>query len=283
MTNKKLIKLCSLWLLLGIIFSLFSCGAVLATDDPVIDYFYAVPAVIKTGETITLTWKTTNVAKIEIRGIVSPQEDLPTTGTLEVWPLTTTSYILIAYGTNGILVSQSFTVNVDITGTVKINLFESNKTSVGLGETVLLSWKISNGKSVRILGIEKEDDVIRPLEGNLEVWPFKTTTYILEATGLNGEIATESITINVKETTHPEILSFVSNNYTISKGEMITLTWNTKNAVKCTLETSTGLSLKDRKPNGLISVTPNKTTTFTLIAIDASGNEKKKSLTITIK
>jgi len=285
MTSKKFMQLCSLWLLVGILLSLFSCGAVFAAGEPQINSFYATPALVKSGETVTLKWSTSNVARVEILGIEKEGETVPTNGTLEVWPLTTTSYILVAYGTNGTVVSKAFTVNVGVTGTVKIDFFKSNKTVVAPGETVALAWKISNGKSARIIGMQHGDEtIINPVSGNLEVWPLATTTYMLEATGLNGEVQSASITINVKEnTTNPEILSFVSNKYIISKGEMITLSWTTKNATTCKITTSTGQTLPNRPPNGSISLTPNKTTSFTLIALDAKGNETKKSITVTVK
>ncbi len=283
MNGKKLMQLCSLWLVVGILLYLFSCGAVYAAGETTINYFSATPAVVKSGETVTLTWKTTNVAKIQILGIErEPEEGLPLTGTLEVWPLATTSYVLIAYGTNGSVVSKSFTVNVDVTGTVKIDFFKSDKTTVNPGETVILSWRVLNGKNTRIIGIEHEDECIRPIEGNVEVWPLKTTTYVLIANGINGEIASASITVNVKEPSKPEILSFTSSKTVITKGEMITLSWTTKNAVSCRIETNMGHKIPNRPPNGSISTTPNKTLDFTLIAIDAAGNETKQTITITV-
>ena len=284
MTSKKFPQLCSLWLIVGLVLSLFSCGAVYAANEPEINHFYATPASVNSGETVTLDWQTTNVARVEIIGIEHvPEEGLATTGTTEIWPLTTTSYVLIAYGNNGMVVSKAFTVNVGVTGTVKIDFFKSTKILVTPGETVSLSWRIYNGKSARIIGIEHEDECLRPLEGEVEVWPLKTTTYILEATGFNGEVQSASITVNVKEnTTNPEILSFISNKYNISKGEMITLSWTTNNTITCKITTSSGQTLPNRPPNGSISLTPNKTTTFTLIALDASGNETKQSLTITV-
>lgn len=283
MNGRKFMQLCSLWLVVGLVLTLFSCGAVFAAGEPKIDYFYATPALVKAGETVTLKWKTTNVSRVEIIGL-EKQEELLTTGELEVWPLTTTSYVLIAYGTNDTVISKAFTVNVGVTGTVKISYFKSDKTIVAPGQTVKLSWAILNGKSAKIIGIEHGDETVNPVSGDLEVWPLKTTTYILEATGMNGEVQSASVTINVKEdTSNPEILSFVSTKYTISKGEMITLSWTTKNAVSCKIVTSSGQTLPNRPPNGSISLTPNSTTTFTLIAVDAKGNEAKKSLTITVK
>lgn len=286
MKGIKIFKVASLWLLIGIVLSLLSAGAALAaTPGPVIESFSADNAVIKAGNTVTLRWKVTNAAEIEIIGIEKGDEiDLPLEGAIEVWPMTSTSYILIAYGLDGTVTAKSFTVNVGTSGAVKINYFKASPLTVSPMETVLLSWKITNGVSTRILGISpKDDEMIRPIEGSIEAWPEVTTVYIIEATGVKGEIASAAIAVNVKKPTLPKILTFTASKTTVSKGEMITLAWTTENAVKCTIKTSSGAELTNRPPNGKIAVTISKTQAFTLYAYDASGQEAQARIEIIVK
>lgn len=256
-----------------------------AAKKPNIVKFYAAPASVKAGETTTLYWKVTGASECEIVGIEkTPEENLPIEGSLEVWPMTTTSYVLIVYGLDGTIISQSVTVNVDASGAVKIQSFKASATQVAPYETVMLTWVVLNGKSVRVVGISpKGDEVICPIVGGIEVWPETTTTYLLEATGLNGEIASASITVNVKAPTLPKILSFTASKSVITRGELVKLSWTTQDAVKCTITTSDGATLPNRPPNGSISVTPNTTKTYTLTAINANGNEVKASLVITVQ
>jgi plastocyanin len=286
MRGIKLVKVISLWLLVGLALSVLSAGAALAaTSGPVIESFYADNLVVKAGNTVTLQWKVTNAAKIEIIGIEKGDEiALRLEDSIETWPLTTTSYVLIAYGRDGTVAAKSLTVNVGTSGNVKIDYFKAAPLMVSPGQTVLLFWKILNGVSCRILGISpKYDEMILPLEGSIEAWPEVTTVYILEATGVNGEVASAAIAVNVSNPTVPKILSFTASKITVSKGEMITLTWTTENAVKCTIKTSSGAELTNRPPSGKIAVTISKTQTFTLYAYDASGQETQASIKIIVK
>ncbi|MGD8400038.1 MAG: hypothetical protein PVH64_03755, partial [Bacillota bacterium] len=166
-----------------------------------------------------------------------------------------------------------------------IDYFKASATQIACGDTVTLSWKVNNGVSVRVLGIsEKDDECVRYTEGSIQVWPIETTTYLLEATGKNGAIASAAVTVNVGTVvvTQPEILSFTASKYEIGRGDLVILTRKTANTIKCTLTTGK-VSITNRPANGSIAVTPNKTKTFTLIAYDADNNQVQKSLTITVK
>jgi hypothetical protein len=276
MKGTKLFKVVSLWLLVGVVFSLLSAsGALAAAAGPVIESFYADPAIVNAGKTVTLHWKVINAAEIEIIGIEKGDEiDLPLEGTIEAWPMVTTSYVLIAHGLNGTVAAKSFTVNVGTSGTVKIDYFKVTPLVVSPQQPVLLAWRIINGVSTRILGISPEDDeIVRPVEGSLQTCPKETTVYLLEATGVKGEVASVAIAVNVTKPTLPKILSFTASKTKISMGEMIVLSWTTENAVKCTIKTSDGAELPNRPPNGKIAVTPNTTKTFTLYAYNACGQE----------
>jgi hypothetical protein len=289
MTGMKLLRNGTLWLLTGVLLTLCAAGEVFAAQSKeaaaTIESFYADPAVVGAGETATLHWKVTNASAIEILGIEKEPEELGLEDSLEVWPLTTTSYILIAHGLDGNAVSKAFTVNVDLKNDVNINYFKASATQIACGDLVTLSWKVSNGVSVRIIGIsDKDDECVRSTEGSVLVWPTETTTYLLEATGANGAVASAAVTVNVGTVvvTEPEILSFTASKYEIGRGDLVILSWKTKNAIKCTLTTGS-VSITNRPANGSIAVTPNKTKTFTLIAYDAADNQVEKSLTITVK
>jgi hypothetical protein len=285
MTGKKFLGKASLWLLAGLLLTMLGASGVLATDAATIETFYAAPAMVSSGETTYLHWKVTNASSIEIIGIEkSNDETLPLEGSLEVWPLITTSYILIAHGMDGNSVSKSVTVNVGLKGDVRIDYFNASATVINNGDTVTLSWKAANAVSTRIIGISKKDDeCIRDTQGSVEVWPTETTTYLLEATGRSGEITSVSVTVNVGEiTVQPKILSFTVSKTEIFRGELVILSWTAENAVKCSIKTDNS-TITNRQPSGSIAVTPNKTKTFTLIAYDANGNYVEKSLTITVK
>jgi plastocyanin len=286
MTGKKLLGKGSLWLLVGLLLIMFGASGALAADGATIESFYAAPAVVGSGETTVLYWKATNASSIDIVGIERESEEaLPLEGSLEVWPLITTSYVLIVHGTDGKDISKSVTVNVDLKGDVHIDYFKASATEIASGNTVTLSWMASNAENVRLIGISaKDDECIRPIIGNVEVWPTETTTYLLEATGKSGEITSAAVTVNVytAPVVEPKILTFKASKTEISKGDLVILSWTTENVVKCSISTGSS-TITNRPANGAIGVTPNKTKTFTLTAYDANGKSVQESLTITVK
>jgi hypothetical protein len=285
MKGIKLFRMVGLWLLVGVVLSLLSTGGALAASGPVIESFYADPGVIQSGNTVMLNWKVTNAAEIEIIGIEKGDEiELPLEGSIETWPMVTTSYVLIAHGLDGTIAAKSFTVNVGTSGTVKIDYFKVTPLVVAPKQPVLLAWRIVNGVSTRIIGISpKEDEVARPVEGSLQAYPEASTVYLLEATGVKGEVASVAVAVNVIKPVLPKILTFTASKTTITKGEMIVLSWTTENAVTCTIKTSDGAELPNRPPNGKIAVTPNATKTFTLYAYNANGQETWANLEIVVK
>lgn len=263
--------------------------ATCAFAAPVIEKYAVSATSVQAGQTVKLSWKVTGASEVAIYGIEKDTE-LQTEGSLEVWPLASTSYVLIAYGTDGTVTSKSLSVNVDAKQpSVQIDYYKATPTQVQPGQTVNLSWKVTNGKSTRIVGIDsdnkKTSELTCPIIGNVEVWPLVTTTYLLEATGFNGEIVSSAITVNVVQapTVKPEILSFTASKTTVRSGELVTLTWTTKNATTCTLETSTGKKITGRPTNGSLSVAVSSTMTFTLTALDAKGQTAVAKVTVTVK
>ncbi|NLL72908.1 MAG: hypothetical protein GX237_05215 [Clostridiales bacterium] len=363
---KKKISILKSVLLLACIISLFSLpmmvyGASSTQKSlPKINEFNVSEKNVSIGDTVILTWDVEDATSIKILGLEKEEEDkLPLSGSLEAWPMATTTYVLIATGEGGTS-SSSVTVNVDKVGDVSIDSFNVSAEKVLLGDTVNLSWKTSNASMVTILGLEKEEEDQLPLCGSIEAWPMATTTYIIQATGYNGEVVSKAITVNivdclpavinsftvsseeiyegntvtlewdvtdavsvkindtevdssgamdvtpVETTTYvlsataadgqvvsesitvtvisgPRIISFDASATTVSKGKLVTLTWTTENATECVILTDDGIKLPNRPINGQISVTPNKTRTYTLVAYNDNQITDQKSITITVK
>jgi|GEM_PF-5286948 len=315
---------------------------------------------VSIGDTVILTWDVENATSIEILGLEKEEEEeLPLSGSLETWPMATTTYVLIAKGSGG-TVSASITVNVDCVGDVAIDYFKASSKNVVLGDTVTLSWSTSKACKVSIIGLEKTEEDELPLSGSIEAWPMATTTYILQATGCNGEVVSKAVTVNIVEslpavinsfaasseeiyegntvtldwdvsdavsvklngsevassgaldvtpmetTTYelsavgtdgvlvsksitvtvifgPKITSFTASATTVSKGKLVTLTWTTENATECVILTDDGIKLPNRPTNGKMSITPNSTKTFTLVAYNENEVTDQMSITITVK
>jgi uncharacterized cupredoxin-like copper-binding protein len=338
---------------------------------PVINHFTASATNIVIGETVTLSWDISDAIKVELIGLekVVEEEDLPLKGDLLVWPMASTTYVLNAYGENGSMVSKSVDVNVDSVGPVQILSFTASPEQVKSGETTTLHWQVKNAKTIDIIGIEKLPEELKEIpivEGELEVWPMATTTYVLQAVGYKGEVTSEIVTVsvvndpveitsltvtpneieldetavitwktknaakvkisgvdeelpangsievkpdktgvvkytvtavglsgdlyidcvslNVKEPVSKlKIISFEASKYEVSRGTLVKISWTTEGAVECMIVTSDGISLKDRPANGSISITPNVTRSYTLIAYGDNGKTVEKTIKIVVK
>lgn len=342
---------------------------------PVINYFETDSANVNVGDTVVLSWDVDNATSIEIIGLEKlPEDKLPLEGTMEVWPMDSTTYVLNAYGANGSMKSVSVDVNVGVSGDVEIKSFTAEKTELEPNESTTLSWKLLNAKSFEIIGLEKLPESVKQpekeipvTEGSLEIWPFASTAYVLQVTGFKGEIVSKTIMVTVLEdkvsidsvkinpdeielgqkatisweTTNAEkvsidgvsnnlpadgtvqvkpdksgtinykvvaigkngdkatksvnlvvkqtqkevkIISFDADKMEVSRGTLVKFTWATENADGCMLVTSDGLKLTNRPANGLIRITPNKTRDYTLIAYSGDQqNTVEKTITIKVK
>lgn len=161
-----------------------------------------------------------------------------------------------------------------------IRSFSTSANKVKPGDTVTLSWNVSQAKKIEITGLEKNSEETLSSKGQLEVWPTATTTYTLTCTGYFGITVKKSITVVVQEL--PKIISFTATETEIEKGTLVTLNWETINAANVKLVTNNGIELLARPQIGKISVTPNRTSSFTLIATNESG-VSKQTLTISVK
>lgn len=161
-----------------------------------------------------------------------------------------------------------------------IHSFSASTNKVKPGDTITLSWNVSDAKKIEIKGLEKTSEETLPLKGRLEVWPTATTTYTLTCTGFFGLTVKKAITVEVQKS--PEIKSFTATETEIEKGTLVTLNWETKNAKNVKLVTNNGIELLERPQIGKVSVTPNRTSSFTLIATNGS-EVLKQTITIFVK
>lgn len=112
MTKKMLL----FFLCLSLFLSIPCCKKKLPTQPdipelvaPTIEHFYAYPTEICLGSASTLSWSTTNATRVFINMVTG---DLPATGTLDVYPEETTTYVLTAKNDVGIKLS-SCTVTIE--------------------------------------------------------------------------------------------------------------------------------------------------------------------------
>jgi hypothetical protein len=156
---------------------------------PILLSFAATPETIFTPANSALSWNVLNAAAISLNGA-----DVTTLPGLTVSPSMTTVYQLVASNAGG---SVTGTVTVVVNPAPVIVGFTADKTYVGAGETVTLSWTVNYGDSFSIApGIG--DVTAQTLNGSGSIGlPFTdTTTYTLTAGNAFGfDTATQTITL----------------------------------------------------------------------------------------
>lgn len=139
------------------------------------------------------------------------------------------------------------------------------------GQSVELRWDTQNSAEITI---EPGIGTV-PASGAKSVTPTGTATYTLTAKG-EGPVARKSVTITVVSPLKPSITTFESGSDKIRQGDSTKLIWATQNATEAFISELGSVPLK-----GPRSVSPSKTTTYTLTA-KGPGGSVSQSVEITV-
>jgi hypothetical protein len=275
---------------------------------PVIASFTAAPMEINLWESSVLEWKTTGAETLYIRSDpenenfrLDPQkirrertvidEDYPGTekpepakdkkelnGSMEVLPLETTAFTLVAVNSAG--VKQEESIEVKVLAVPEIISFTASTRTIGPGESVILEWE-TRGAEQDFLDDGGKDPWRTGPNYSHEVRPKETTTYKLTARNKVGD-RHGIIEITVRRPgapgvplplKPPRIHRFHISAPVIAPGESTVLSWVTDHAEKVYLKTKpVGTAI----PPALTAVTTRKTTdTGTETGTGTEGKEKE--------
>lgn len=237
---------------------------------PRIISFNASPATINRGESSTLAWQTENADTVTISpavGSVNPNGSSP------VSPTETTTYTLTASNANGSTSATAVVqVRSDAGGLPRIIRFTAAPMEITSGGSSTIDWLVENADTVTISTLGSV-----PLSGNRQVSPTATAVYTLTATNANGQ-ATATVGINVVPSPigPPTITSCVATPPEIANpGDPVSIGYTVQNATTVTMN---GLAI-----NNPVTVRPTQTTTYTLIAHNASGQTASCQVTVTLR
>ena len=245
------------------------------SNAPIITTFSASPTSINAGDDATLIWDVIGAKSININQGVG---GVASKGTIKVTPAETSIYTLRADSDYG-SVSKSVTVSVDTsnvsTGPAltkdppQIKTFTASSSSITLGDEVTLTWTVDAARTVSIspnIGSVTSS-------GWTKVIPTTTpaTTYELSAVNTFGTVKKEVI-VAVSVSTDgdaPLIKSFTATPNIISQGDTSSLSWEVKGAT--TLIIDQGIYIPASKYGQTVS--PDRTTSYTLTAINSYGTD----------
>ncbi len=154
----------------------------------------------------------------------------------------------------------------------RIVRFTVSPQSVSLGEEVVLSWEVAGAETIDIeprIGLQ-------PQEGTAQDRPLVSTTYVLTVPGgpegLTAEVSVEVVGNN------PRVTSFDASPRTIMQGESAMLEWATTDADAVSIEPDLGMD----EAQGSLQVTPEVTTTYTLVAHRGMQMSQPSEVTVVV-
>lgn len=250
---------------------------------PLISSFAAQPASIATEEVATLSWQTVNatVVGISVAGGAELLSNGEPTGTLEVTPAETTTYLLTATNDAGAFAEASATVTVE--DRVTIVDFSVDPSTVELGSSATLSWQVTRADQIRISAQDGADLVaMAEPTGTFEVSPNETTTFLLTASAAGQEDVTETVVLTVNQPTGPQVDSFTATPDSVDLGSSSVLAWSVTNATSIEISDETGVLTTRADLNGSFEVRPSATTSFTLTARAAGDLSNMAMTTVTV-
>ena len=157
--------------------------------------------------------------------------------------------------------------------------FTAQDPEIQSGKSTVLKWETQNATEVSIDGI----GTIPGASGSRQVSPTATTTYNLVASGPGGKSTAQRVIVKVTAgvpppVQKPVIVNFDLGSESIQQGEKVKLLWNTQNADSVTIDPDVGTV----KANGSTTVSPSKTTAYTLTAKGPGGTAVSSPQTVTV-
>ncbi len=214
-------------------------------------------ATLTAGEGTLLRWTTLGASELRVDGA-------PVTGTsLSLSPAATGDHVLEARNSLGAAVQA--TVRITVVPAPVITSFGAARTALTAGESTLLSWDVQQAATLFLDGA--------PVTGtSLNLSPTATGDHVLEARNSLG--AAVQATVRITVVAAPTLTLSASSN-ALGVGDSSLLTWSSTGAVSLTLD-GTPVSGSSR------SVSPYRTTTYTLRAANSLGYEVVRTQTITV-
>ncbi|MFW2367061.1 MAG: putative Ig domain-containing protein [Desulforhopalus sp.] len=212
------------------------------------------PTIMKVGDSTTLTWTSDRASSCSITPDIGP---VALNGSMTITPTRPTQYRLTVQGPSG---THNSYVNVGFVSPIAD--LKASSSTINQGESVKLTWVYANATGSTI------DQGIGQIElgGERTVAPETTTTYTMTAIGPGGTTR-DSVTINVIPSGQAPIINLSSSPGNIIPTQSSVLSWDSSYTQTLNIEPDIGTVAN----TGSMTVSPEKTTTYTATATGSGG------------
>ncbi len=227
------------------------------------------------GTPAELCYEVTRARSLEIKPNIGSVEPLDK-GCRTVKPTRTTTYELVATGTDDQTVTKEATVNV-VQPPARIVRFDLTPENIKAGEKVTICYQVADasGAFIRNLNYTLK---LGPSECR-DVQPPRTMVFTLEARNLNGQSVSKQLRVTVEQP--PVEINFSAESTTVEKGNGTMLHYQVSNAVKRQIS-SEGKVLELTQTEGNLPIKPSRTATYTLTAQDPDGKATSRMVTVNV-
>jgi YVTN family beta-propeller protein len=224
---------------------------------------HSIPIAVLPGEPSILCWQTKNVDSTSIDNGIGP---VPTSGSIQILPTTTTTYTITAQGLGGIVTANA-TVEIDETLQPSVSLYSSLKI-VKMGGSIVLSWNALHAESANI------DNGIGsvPTKGSLRITPTGNATFNITAGNANGTV---SASVKVDMKSEPKCYSYIPS----GTNNSVTVIDNKNMSVVKTIPVGSDPSGCVVSPDGMRVYIGNKLSS-SISVIDAGSNSVVSTLAV---
>ena len=282
--------------LLSLSMAFAACGEEPPPDTtnkaPRIVLFSAEPMVVEAGQSATLRYQVVGatVVRIDVEGGANV---LPETGTLQgsvVTPSLTADTTFVITAENG-AESATGTVRITVGGQQTqdpaVVAFAASPSTIAPGGSATLTWQTSNATEA---DIEADGARVHQIpaegvaQGSFSVSPGATTAYTLVIRNAVGASTSASVVVTVEASPGgPEVQSFTANPAILEAGQSATLAWAVSGATAVRISDAGGaVAYEGANLSGTTSVTPQATTTYTLVATDADNRTATRTVMVTV-
>ncbi len=239
------------------------------------------PQRITRGDTVSLCFQVQNATDVGIEPGVVRHRPIQSgeRACVQDQPKATTTYTLSAFNSLGVTPpTRQATITVDEPKLkhAVIGFFDASSTRIKPGESVSLCYAVADAKTITISPFQRE---FPNSEKNcIEDTPRRSTTYVLRATGEDGQTETRQDRVELEEVEAPPVkITRFELNPTMVHGTQ--LCYAVENARSARIDPDFGELSK--LPSDCPRLKSLKAATYTLIATGADGTSVRKSVTYT--
>jgi hypothetical protein len=241
---------------------------------------------IQPGDQVNLAWSTSNCTSATISG---PNGNISNSlsGNSNIYPSTSGTYTISAYGANGSAPSRNVYVSVNNTqnNNCYINTFtgnNSNSVYIQYNDPVYLVWNTSGCNYVNLSGQGVTSN--NSTNGTQTVYPTYSGNYTLTAYSYNGNSQTRTIyvTVNGNQQNSCYINNFTANGSTnayINSGAAVNFVWNTNG---CSSVNVSGPNLNSYQSSGYQTIYPTYSGTYRITAYGYNGSAPSQTVYVTV-